>query len=512
MRGNFDKLTLQAIDEYINEATPNNPHGRRVSERLPQRARRAVETAGGLAAVDALFSRISESAVRPHERTRTEGRRKIEERKKELLRQWAQATGNWHTDLSAFTDDTEPIGSGTDSDVYSSKDGRYVIKASKGKPSGKRFRPDIDNIPLFNSIFTDSPYEILGYGEIDGKFVRILRQPAVDFATSEPLTVAERVDFMEQLGFRPINEARTAFSNGEIIVADLQKSNVVKDANGEIRVIDADVKLHTRDLGGEYDYLPVEHDLPPEVGEDEPGDLYRDPDEDDEGAAYDAGRVTFEESVTGGLLKAASDNRAALGARVSAMRALGGNLSKLRQAMARQREYDRGTVDSIVRLARSVIDSGFFKGFTPYEVKRLMGMVNRAAGREDITKQAGEVVDLLLHHELKESEAMLGKLLSIKGSKVNAKGVEVQGQLDIEGQRMVTAMKDAMALDAEALQERIDDTLDRMGSDDSVIADNAAIEYEGLLFAKQYLEEIKGSESEAARRRLARLEAMGARA
>ena len=40
---------------------------------------------------------------------------------------------------------------------------------------------------------------------------------------------------------------------------------------------------------------------------------------------YDAGPATFEESVTGGLLKAASRTSAALSARVTATRALGGN-------------------------------------------------------------------------------------------------------------------------------------------------------------------------------------------
>ena len=48
---------------------------------------RAVERKKGIAAVDALFSRASESSVRPHERTRAEGRRKIEEGKKKGLEQ-----------------------------------------------------------------------------------------------------------------------------------------------------------------------------------------------------------------------------------------------------------------------------------------------------------------------------------------------------------------------------------------------------------------------------------------
>lgn len=115
--------------------------------------------------------------------------------------------------------------------------------------------------------------------------------------------------------------------------------------------------------------------------------LFNDGDDDVDVAGFDAGRLTFEESITAGMMKAAADNRAAIAARTAAMRALGGNLSKLRQAMVRQREYDRGTVDSIVRLARSVMESGFFRAFTPYEVKRLMSLINHAAGREDITKQ-----------------------------------------------------------------------------------------------------------------------------
>lgn len=218
--------------------------------------------------------------------------------------------------------------------------------------------------------------------------------------------------------------------------------------------------------------------------------------EDEAEEGYDAGPATFEESVTGGLLKAASDNSAALSARVTAMRALGGNLSKLRRAMAQQRQYDRKTVDAIVRLAKQVLNSGIFKGLSRYEVNRLIGMVNRAAGREDITKQAGEVVDMLLQHQMRECAEMLRKQISIRGSKINAKGVEVQGALDIEGQRMVQALKEGMDMTMEELDNRIGEVQDRMGSNDKVTADNAAIEMQGLLLAKQYLEDIKGSEAE----------------
>lgn len=262
LSGNFDDVTLRLIDEFIDKSTPNNPYERPISKRLPTRALQKMRGGERTGSVDALFSRICESTVGKDGKAlpRAERERAIEEKKKELLKKWAIATGNWHTDVSDFSDGKEPIGSGTDSDVYLSKDGKSVIKVSKGKPYGKRFRPDVDNVALFNTVFPGSRYTIEGYGEIDGKFVRFLKQPFVDFSDSTPLTEGERVAYMEKLGFKPINKENTAFSNGEIVASDLQKSNVVRDRNGNVRVIDADMKLHTKDVGGNYSYPDVEAD------------------------------------------------------------------------------------------------------------------------------------------------------------------------------------------------------------------------------------------------------------
>ncbi|MGM9845176.1 MAG: hypothetical protein ACI30K_02990 [Muribaculaceae bacterium] len=180
-----------------------------------------------------LFSRICESGSTANERAGASAgreRQAAEERKKKALELWAKASGNWHTDLSEFTNPGGFIDHGTDSDVYISKDGKSVIKLSKGKPYGKRFRPDIDNIALFNYVFPNSAYRILGYGDFGKGFVRILQQPYVDFSKATALSAEERTAYMDKLGFKPINEERTAFSNGEIIVSDLQKNNIVRDA------------------------------------------------------------------------------------------------------------------------------------------------------------------------------------------------------------------------------------------------------------------------------------------
>lgn len=262
LRKDFNPITLQRINDYIDNATPQNPYGRRISQRVPQRMERSLHAGERTNAIEALFSRICEGAVAPSRRSSKEGRREIEKAKEESLKAWAQATGNWHTDIADFTHNTTPIANtGTDSrQVYLSNDGKSVIKVSYGKGTGKKFSPDIDAINLFNHVFPNSAYKVLGYGEMNGEFVKFLEQPFVDMGSAVPLSVEERVEYMGKLGFKPINKENTAFSNGEIVAADVQKSNIVKSTDGNIRVIDADVKLHTKDFGGKYTYLAVEED------------------------------------------------------------------------------------------------------------------------------------------------------------------------------------------------------------------------------------------------------------
>ena len=260
LSGNFDDVTLRLINGYIDNSTPYNEYWRPLSKRLPSRVGRGLRKDERANAVDALFSRICESAVGKNGRTGADGRREIEAKKEELLEKWAKATGHWHETIADFTDKTTAIKSGTDSDVYLSKDGNTVIKASKGKFENRKFPSDVDQVALFNSVFPNSRYKILGYGRVNGHFVKFLEQNFVDFSTSVPLTAEERTEYMHKIGFEPRNGENTVFSNGSILVSDLQKSNIVRDRDGNIRVIDADVKLHTRDIGGTYSYPDVETD------------------------------------------------------------------------------------------------------------------------------------------------------------------------------------------------------------------------------------------------------------
>lgn len=240
-----------------------------------------------------------------------------------------------------------------------------------------------------------------------------------------------------------------------------------------------------------------------QAAEPDKAELFRDDDEnedeeDDEDNImhFNAGRPTLEETIINGLMKLARDNANNVQLRIDAMKAIGGNLSKLRQAMSRQRAYDKDTVMQIVRLARSIMDNGYIDKLTRGEVKKLIGLIAGAAGKEDITTAAKKVVDMLVGNQLRQVKELLQKQLAIRGTKIDNKGVEVQGQLDIEGVRLARALKDGMSLTEEALAERIDDCLDRMGSTDDTISQAASAEYQGYILAQQYIDEVRKSETE----------------
>lgn len=204
--------------------------------------------------------------------------------------------------------------------------------------------------------------------------------------------------------------------------------------------------------------------------------------------------VAYMEKVTELLLRLASGNEASAAQKMSAYRAIGGNLASLRKAMSLQKEFDKGTVQRVTDLATSLINHGMLDNMKASEVSRLLSAVKNSTAKENIKGELNTVMDILIDSQLRRAEEMLHKLESVRGSKVDAKGVQVQGQLDIAGQRMVDTFKKARGWQKEAVEEKMADAEERMGSEDTVEAEEAALEFAGLQMALDYIEKIQASE------------------
>ncbi|MBQ7211564.1 MAG: hypothetical protein IJS19_02665 [Muribaculaceae bacterium] len=125
-----------------------------------------------------------------------------------------------------------------------------------------------------------------------------------------------------------------------------------------------------------------EKDADNSVVSDSDEELYRDGDEVED--ILSDGSLGFDERITAAAVKMSADNAGDRALRDEAMRAIGGNLTKLRQAMARQRLFDAQTVKRVADLAKILMEGGYLNSLSQYEVKRLLAAVKNSVGRNDI--------------------------------------------------------------------------------------------------------------------------------
>mgnify|MGYP006987710768 CR=1 FL=1 len=182
--------------------------------------------------------------------------------------------------------------------------------------------------------------------------------------------------------------------------------------------------------------------------------------------------------------------------RKDAVELIGGQLSKLHEAMRVQREYDMHTVASITELAQAMLKIGMLKDLSNNEANRILSVVKNVHGKRDISQYVQNVFDIMIDNQLKNSNAQLTQLLMFKGKKKDARGVEVQGKLDVEGQRIADVVWHGLGMSDEALNNLMSDLTERMNSSSDVIARNAKIDYAACELLKQYNETIRDSKSE----------------
>ena len=206
--------------------------------------------------------------------------------------------------------------------------------------------------------------------------------------------------------------------------------------------------------------------------------------------------IGFEERITNAAIRLSNNQSGDLTLRNDAMRAIGGNLTSLRRAMAAQKRYDQATVKRVADLARILMQNGYLSDMTSGEMQRLISAVKNAVGHTAVKESVQKIMDIMVNNQLRNGEATLRKLLTIRGSKVDARGVEVQGALDVEGQRTMEVVKKAMSLSEEDINDRIAEALNRMSDPYNTIADQAAIEYAGLNMALDYVQNIANSKAE----------------
>ncbi|MDE5838946.1 MAG: hypothetical protein K2H39_07815, partial [Paramuribaculum sp.] len=140
--------------------------------------------------------------------------------------------------------------------------------------------------------------------------------------------------------------------------------------------------------------------------------------------------LSLDALMSAAMLKLANQQADSWQARVSGYRSIVGNLSSMLEAMKVQKEFDKRTVKAITDLAQSMLTEGMMTGLKDGEVKRLLSAVKNATGKRKTDKIVQGVYDIMTYSQLRHQREIMEKLLSVKGTKINTKGVEVQGRVD----------------------------------------------------------------------------------
>ncbi len=162
------------------------------------------------------------------------GRFEVEQR---VAEKFAKENGMW-IPMSDVFDLGVPGPSGNENDTYVSND--IIYKVNNLLNTGSILRL-LDRLMWHNNLFYETAYSLYGFTGFDGRTIMpVLRQQLIK--DSVPATAVEIETYMAAIGFTKQND-KGRFANEEYTVWDLVPRNVLRDKDGDMYVVDAEIAI-----------------------------------------------------------------------------------------------------------------------------------------------------------------------------------------------------------------------------------------------------------------------------
>ena len=158
------------------------------------------------------------------------------EREQRMAEQMAKAKGFW-IPMTQVLNLGVPGPSGNENDTYVTDDAVYKVNNLMNSGGIVAL---LEKVMMHNMLFPDTAYRFHGFAGFDGRTVQpVLCQVRVPNAV--PATQIMIDTYMAALGFVKQND-KGRYSNGNYLVWDVIPRNVLVDSEGDIFVIDAEIK------------------------------------------------------------------------------------------------------------------------------------------------------------------------------------------------------------------------------------------------------------------------------
>ena len=216
----------------------NNNHGQKeVSERVPQEDNRSrTERDERMGEEAHQLQRSLEASIRDAQ----EAQGNLSERNIADISEALAKENNAWVDMGDLGTLGTPLSSGVENDVYIQEGTGFVYKVNNLSTSKGNIKTFLDRLNHTNKIFPLGEYELVGFaGFGNGSVYPIVKQRFVSDAT---FATKEQIDnYMQSLGLKSTSK-EGEYTNGEYVVSDVRPRNVLVSKQGNIYVIDADVK------------------------------------------------------------------------------------------------------------------------------------------------------------------------------------------------------------------------------------------------------------------------------
>ena len=249
--GKWTSESLTVLDNLIKDIE----NGKVTYKRFPQEASRGMYQGGTANATASILLSSNESSsgnasLSVSERYERDKRQQpIQER---IIESWAKAKSIWHDNLDTING-KELFAEGGEAKVFANDGDTKVIKIlSTEYFITPQFA--LDRITLHNTLFPEAALKITGFGRNSkGEFQFLVEQP---FIQGTPATQAEIDRFITKAGFtKSTKDKGNTFITDDLYVSDLHDENVIKTPNGNLIVIDADLRLNTPELNRNGKYM-----------------------------------------------------------------------------------------------------------------------------------------------------------------------------------------------------------------------------------------------------------------
>lgn len=175
-------------------------------------------------------------------------------RQEALLESFAREKGVWHDQADRKIEQClGPAFEGGETKAYFDEANCLAVKLITPSYYAQPLW-NLERIVLHNRYFPDSPLKLVGFGRTvdtwgydNPLFVLKVEQPLVKIERS---ATKDEIDaYMTGLGCCPFRPEAWLSADDEAVITDLNSENAVIDQLGNIRVIDADLRLNTPRLG-----------------------------------------------------------------------------------------------------------------------------------------------------------------------------------------------------------------------------------------------------------------------